>query len=290
MSNIESTRWILRGASWLMNREAPGFQWIYIPHLDYASQKFGPDSEQAKNALAELDQELAVFAEGVANSPNGQHTTFLSVGEYAMTNVDGAVHPNRILREAELLAVREENGAELLDLAKSSAFSMVDHQFAHVYVFDPNQNKSERARAIRRVAELFRDVVGVVGVYEGSERARIGMTHDRCGDVVLVSDESYWFAYYWWMDDRNAPGFARTVDIHRKPGYDPVELFFDPATKGIPVDASLVKGSHGVPATSARHRTAFICSRPVREADLRRPLRDTDVKAICLHLLSDSQS
>ncbi len=76
-----------------------------------------------------------------------------------------------------------------------------------------------------------------------------------------------WFTYHYWLDDARAPDFARTVDIHRKPGYDPVELFLDPALPlpklkiaatlreeslgfrdlmdVIPLDASLVKGSHG---------------------------------------------
>jgi hypothetical protein len=284
LSNIESTKWILRAAAWLIDRHAPNFHWIYLPHLDYASQKFGPNSPQATAALSELDRELAWFAERVAVSRIGKDAAFLVVGEYAMTDVSGVVYPNRVLREAGLLAVREEHGAESIDLARCAAFAMVDHQFAHVYVESSHQNR-ERERAVNRVVELFRGVPGIADVYAGAERAAIGATHERCGDVILVCDDAHWLAYYWWLDDAAAPPFARTVDIHRKPGYDPIELFFDPATRGIPLDASLVKGSHGVPATDPRQRTALICSLPSRAVDSGRCYRDTDFKGVCLNLL-----
>jgi len=286
LSNIESTRWILRAAAWLIDKHAPNFHWVYVPHLDYAAQKFGPDSPQARAALAELDRELAWFAERVAASPIGRNVVFVVAGEYAMTEMTGVVFPNRILREAGLVAVREEAGAEYIDLVRSAAFAMVDHQFAHVFVrHEVESNSHSRESTIAAVVESFRGVAGIAGVYAGAEREAIGMAQGRCGDVVLVCDDAHWLAYYWWLDDRAAPPFARTVDIHRKPGYDPVELFFDPATKSIPLNASLVRGSHGVPPTDPRHRTALICSAPSRAIDPIRCYRDTDLKAICLRLL-----
>jgi hypothetical protein len=284
LSNIESTKWILRAAAWLIDGHAPNFHWIYLPHLDYASQKFGPNSPQATAALSELDRELAEFAERVAASSVGKGAVLLVAGEYAMTDVFGVAYPNRVLREAGLLAVREEHGAEYIDHACSAAFAMVDHQFAHVYI-ESSQDRREQERAMNHVAELFRGVPGIAGVYAGAERAAIGATHERCGDVILVCDEAHWLAYYWWLDDAAAPPFTRTVDIHRKPGYDPVELFFDPATRGIPLDASLVKGSHGIPATCPRHRTALICSSTSRAVDSNRCYRDVDLKTVCLNLL-----
>ncbi len=333
LSNMESTRWILHGARRLIERHAPNLHLIYLPHLDYAAQKFGPDSPQARTALVELDAELASFAEFVGSSRIGATAAFLVAGEYAMTAVSGVVHPNRLLRQAGLLAVREEGGAEHVDLVASRAFAMVDHQFAHVYVksssasaADPrsaagggaaqsrgggagwgNTGGSERDHAgetgrihpadaasesdIERVAEVFRGVAGVAGVYAGRRRADIGLDHPRSGEIVLVAREESWFAYPWWLDDRAAPAFARTVDIHRKPGYDPVELFFDPATRGIPLDATLVKGSHGAPASSARQRSALILSSaPPDGVNFNNPLRDIDVKGLILALLSDEGS
>ncbi len=280
LSNIESTRWILRGAAWLIDRHAPNFHWIYVPHLDYASQKFGPNSPQAKAALAELDRELAVFAERVAASRIGKDAVFLVAGEYAMTNVTGVIYPNRILRESGLLKVEGRDGAEYLDFERSTAFAMVDHQFAHIFL---RQQGNQATR--QQVVEMFEKVPGIAGVYAGDDRAKIGMTHERCGDVVLVCDDTHWLAYYWWLDDAKAPPFARTVDIHNKPGYDPVELFFDPRTRAIPLDASLVKGSHGVPATAAHHRTALICSNPTPGIFQPEPIRDTDLNSIVKQLL-----
>ncbi len=314
LSNIESTRWILRGAAWLIDRHAPNFHWIYIPHLDYAMQKFGPNSPQARAALAELDSEFAAFVERVASSPIGKDAVFLVAGEYAMTDVTGVVYPNRILREAGLLAVEERSGASLppyqggikggqsyscdrkdegqlrsgaeyLDFVRSTAFALVDHQFAHIFARQEG-SKAKRQEVTVGVVDLFRKVPGIAGVYVGDERAEIGMTHERCGDVVLVCDETHWLAYYWWHDDAKAPPFARTVDIHNTPGYDPVELFFDPNTRGIPLDASLVKGSHGVPATSAHHRTALVCSTPNPAIPRDRSFRDTDLFSMVQQILA----
>ena len=284
LSNIESTRWILRGAAWLIDKHAPNFHWIYIPHLDYASQKYGPNSPQATAALAELDAELGVFAQRVAASRIGQDAVFLVAGEYAMTDVAGVVYPNRILREAGLLAVEERGGGEFLDMAGSTAFAMVDHQFAHVYVRHEG-TEARRHEVVEKTGELFRSMTGIACVYAGEQRAEIGMNHERSGDIVLVCDDAHWLAYYWWFDDAKAPPFARTVDIHSKPGYDPGELFIDPKTRGIPLDASLVKGSHGVPATAAHHRTAFICSDPDAIGGLSEPIRDVDMHAITRSLL-----
>ena len=283
LSNIESTRWILDAACWLMEQRGPHLNWIYIPHLDYASQKFGPNSSQARESLKELDAALGGFAHRVAAAAMGKRGAYLVVGEYAMTDVSGVVYPNRVLREAGLLAVRNEGGREYLDLKNSTAFAMVDHQFAHVYVH--SHQSPERTRGVLRVVDLFKDVVGIAGVYAGDDRARMGMDHPRSGDVVLVCDDAHWLAYYWWFDDALAPPFARTVDIHRKPGYDPVELFFDPATKGISLNAALVKGSHGGPATQAKHRTALICSIGSKAVQPGGVYRDTDAKRISLELL-----
>ena len=112
------------------------------------------------------------------------------------------------------------------------------------------------------------------------------MSHERSGELVLWADEAHWFAYYWWLDDAAAPRFARTVDIHRKPGYDPVELFFDPASKSIPLDASLVKGSHGAPAAGPQHRAALLCSRGSDVVQAGHVYRDTDIKRIVLELFA----
>lgn len=307
LSNIESTRWILRAAAWLHEKHAPNFHWIYVPHLDYSMQKFGPNTPQAKTAVAELDRELAVFADRVTASRTGNDAVFLVTGEYAMTDVTGVIYPNRILREAGQLAVRcqddpsllpyqrgtqvgqrdfaeNEGVAEFLDLNKSAAFALVDHQFAHIFLSPASQSTVDNRQA-QIIADIFCDVPGIDEVFVGDERARIGMTHDRCGDVILVCDDSHWLAYYWWLDDAKAPPFARTVDIHNKPGYDPVELFFDPKTRGIPLDASLVKGSHGVPATASHHRTAVLCSHTPSRHSKTVAVRDVDVISIVQTML-----
>ena len=279
LANIESTRWILDAARWLIDNRAPNFHWIYIPHLDYASQKFGPNSDEARDALVELDAELGRFAAGVAASAIGDKAVYLVAGEYALTDVSGVIYPNRLLREAGLLHVHDEPDGEIVDLATSPAFALVDHQLAHVFVRD------SEATNVKGIADLFRSAPGVAGVYEGNKRREIGLAHNRAGDIILVAEQSHWFAYYWWLDDEAAPPFARTVDIHRKPGYDPVELFFDPATRGIPLDARLVRGSHGAPATVSAQQAALICSATGGAVESARTYRDVEIKRISLQLL-----
>ena len=102
----------------------------------------------------------------------------------------------------------------------SRAFAVCDHQLAHVYVHDA-ADIEPRPRPL--AAEP-----GVARVLVGEERAELGLDHPRSGELVLLSEPDAWFAYPFWLDDRDAPDYARTVDIHRKPGYDPCELFFDP--------------------------------------------------------------
>jgi hypothetical protein len=167
----------------------------------------------------------------------------LAASEYVITPVDHVTFPNRLLRDAGLLAVREESGGEHLDFASSRAWALVDHQFSHVFVKDADP------ATVARVADLFRNAEGIAEVLAGDDRAKYNLRHPRAGEVILISSPKSWQAYYYWLDDAKAPAFARTVDIHRKPGYDPVELHFDMKTKSIPLDAALVKGSHGAPAT-----------------------------------------
>ncbi len=278
LAGLPSSRWIVDAAVWLARRHAPNLHVVYIPHLDYAAQKFGPDSPQAHQALAEFDALLGDFVARIAESSAGADVEWLLASEYTITPVSGAVFPNRLLRQAGLLAVRDDGaGAELLDFDRSRAFAVVDHQFAHIYV----QGADPAA-----VAEVFAGAPGVALAAHGRARRDLGLDHPRSGEVILLSDPDQWFAYYWWLNDAQAPAFARTVDIHLKPGYDPVELFFDPATRSIPLDASLVRGSHGLPADSPRLHGAVISSSPGLFDDMNGLLQDTDLAALLLSRLT----
>ena len=134
--------------------------------------------------------------------------------------------------------------------------------------------KDRRPDIVAQVENVFDGQQGFQIVLSGDARKTLNLDHERSGDVILVSTPSSWQAYYWWLDDNRAPEFARTVDIHRKPGYDPVELFFDPATKSIPLQPGLVKGSHGAPATDEHQRGAIVCNQPLLKAE---SIRDTDI-------------
>jgi len=236
LASIKGSEWITETALWFFERKRPNFMYIYVPHLDYQAQKWGPDAPQSMEALKELDQLLEkVFDRFRALADDLE---IIVAGEYAITPVSRPIYPNIALREAGFLAVKpEEGGGEVLDTGRSRAWALVDHQVAHVYVNDPS--------AFEAVADLCREMEGVERVLAGDERRELEIDPPRAGDIILVAEPDKWFAYPWWTDEAAAPAFARRVDIHRKPGYDPVELFMDPATGKIPLDASLIKGSHG---------------------------------------------
>jgi hypothetical protein len=224
--------------------------------------------------VAELDGVIGRLVDGFAAAYRHAEIVWLAASEYAITPVHHVSYPNRILREAGLLQVREEADGEHLDLEASRAWALVDHQFSHVFVQDGD------AATLQHVVDLFRHAEGIAEVLAGDQRTKYHLEHARTGDVVLISTPSSWQAYYWWLDDSRAPAFARTVDIHRKPGYDPVELHFDMATRSIPLDATLVKGSHGAPVEREEQRGVILASQPgVLGADA---LADVDVAGVVL--------
>jgi hypothetical protein len=221
-------------------------------------------------AVVELDGLLDEFFQAV--TALNANATFLVVSEYVITEVQHVLYPNRILREAGLVAVKPEQSEkpfEQLDFAASQAWALVDHQFSHVFVRDRD------ASVVRRVVELFKAQAGVAEVLAGNQLIKYGLNHERSGDVVIISEPTSWQAYYWWHEDVLAPSYARTVDIHRKPGYDPVELHFDPVNRCIPLDATLIRGSHGAPPTSSNmigvavsNKAGVIGQSPLRDIDI----------------------
>jgi predicted AlkP superfamily pyrophosphatase or phosphodiesterase len=277
LAGIQSSQWIADSAVLAARKFRPDFWYIYLPHLDYAAQKSGPDSPQAFKALADLDRLIGRMAEQMSEIYGGSGE-FIVASEYVITAVNHYVCPNRLLRQVGLLSViTGEDGVEYLDLENSRAWAMVDHQFAHVFVKDHDPN------VIGEVITVFSGVQGISGVLADEERQSLSMDHPRSGDVILISEPDSWMAWYWWLEDRLAPSFARTVDIHRKPGYDPVELFFDPVTKSIPIDAGLVKGSHGAPAVSPQQQGALITSWKALAAG--QVIPDTSIAAMAMAIL-----
>ncbi|MGX1573180.1 alkaline phosphatase family protein [Cellulosimicrobium funkei] len=272
-ADISSSRWIVDATRHVLRTHAPDLTMAYVPHLDYDLQRFGPTSPQADAAAAELDATLAPLLDDAAN----QGVTVLVVSEYGIADADRPVHLNRILRREGLLEVYVQDGKEQLDPWTSRAFAVADHQVAHVYLGD-QQDPALR----RRVTDLLRGVPGVDEVLDREAQARYGLDHERSGDLVVVAEPGAWFTYYFWLDDARAPEYARGVDIHRKPGYDPAELFFDPADRlakakaglnlvkkkvglryamsTVPLDASYVKGSHGRLPDSSADTPLVICS------------------------------
>ncbi len=271
-SGLPSSRWIAAAAARTLREEKPALTLAYLPHLDYDHQRFGPKDERSQRALSEID---AVVGE-LVHAADEAGAAVVVVSEYGLVDVSRPVHINRALREAGLLAARPTPAGEVLDVFGSRAFAVADHQVAHVYARD--------ASALAEARTLLAKLPGVARVLDREAQREFGLDHSRSGDLVALSERDAWFTYYYWTDTAAEPDFARTVDIHRKPGYDPCELFLDPelalpklhvarrlAQKKlgmrylmdvIPVDATLVRGSHGLLPATADEGPVFLSSEP----------------------------
>ncbi len=279
LSNIKSSKWIADSAVRAAAKFKPNFFYVYLPHLDYAAQKTGPNSPQAIQAIKDLDQLIGDFA-GQIESLHDEPIHWMIASEYVITEVNHVVYPNRILRNAGLLSVKVVDGLEYLDFENSRAWALVDHQFSHVFVKDADQN------TIDNVVNAFQGHTGIANVAQLDQRGALNLNHERSGEVVLVSEPNSWQAYYWWHDDKRAPSFARTVDIHQKPGYDPVELHFDMETMSVPLDATLIKGSHGAPAVSESDHGILLSSNS--DTIQGESIRDLDVYDLVMNEFAQS--
>jgi predicted AlkP superfamily pyrophosphatase or phosphodiesterase len=288
-ASIRSSEWIVGAARELLPEH--DLTLVYVPHLDYDLQRFGPDSPEARQAARDTDAAVAPLLDDAER----QGVTVIVLSEYGITAVDRPVDVNRALRRAGLLHVHTNPTGELLDPWTSRAFAVADHQVAHVYVRDPDD--------LDEVRRLLAGLDGVAEVLDRAGRAAYGLDHDRAGDLVLVAQPDAWFTYYYWLDDERAPDFARNVEIHRKPGYDPAELFFDPADKlakpkagatllrkklgfrysmqVVPLDPSCVRGSHGRLPDGPDDAPVLLCSDP---ALARNRIAATDVRDLLLEL------
>ncbi|WP_140939411.1 alkaline phosphatase family protein [Sphingobacterium lumbrici] len=272
-ANIQSSKWIAEASMITEELYDPTLSLIYLPHLDYCLQKFGNDWSNIGKELEEIDtliKELVAFYE-----KKGANIIILS--EYGIVPVDHPIHINRIFRQAGLLQVRVERGLELLDAGASQAFVVADHQVAHVYINDKS--------VLPEVKEILDKIPGIALVLDKEGKKAYGIDHARAGDFVLVADQKSWFTYYFWLDDAKAPDYARCVDIHKKPGYDPVEMFMSSKYRAlykllrkkagfryvmdvIPLNANLVKGSHGSVNTPSEFHPVLITDTDLNNSNI----------------------
>lgn len=264
-TSIKSSRWIAASARWIEEQHRPDLSLVFLPHLDYAPHIVGPEPAQIAGALAELDAVLAELLEFYAR----REVAVLVISEFGVVPVSRPVHLNRRFRQRGWIAVRHAEGREVLHAGACEAFAVADMQVAHVYVRDPARLEEVRAAV---AAEP-----GVAAVLDAEGKRAAGLDHPRAGDLVALAEPDAWFTYYFWLDDRLAPDYARTVDIFRKPGYDPVEMFLAPEVGGglaalqlglamardrlgvrspievTSLDAGLLRGAHGgAPPDEAR--------------------------------------
>jgi predicted AlkP superfamily pyrophosphatase or phosphodiesterase len=262
-ANIKSTEWIAEASMYTDDKYNPTLTLIYLPHLDYCLQKFGPDFSKISKELQEIDR----VVEKLVKFYEKKNASVILLSEYGIAPVTTPIHLNRLFRENGLLQIRIERGLELLDPGASKAFVVADHQVAHVYINDPSVTE--------KVRKLLETVPGIALILDREAKKEYHIDHERAGEFVLMADETSWFTYYFWLDDSKAPDYARVVDIHKKPGYDPVEMFMTSKARAgykllrkkagfryvmdvIPLDANLIKGSHGNIQTSKKFHPILI--------------------------------
>ena len=281
LTNISSTKWISDSAIHVMDTKSPEMCLVYLPHLDYNLQRVGPKHPSIKTDMIELDGVIGDLRK--CAEKNDYEVMILS--EYGIQEVDNPVHINRALRKDGYIAIRNECGEEHFDAGASRAFAVADHQLAHVYVKD--------MKDIPSVVKTLEKLDGIDEILVGDEREKVQLNHPRSGEIVCLSKKNAWFTYYYWLDDKVAPDYARAVDIHRKPGYDPVELFMIKGGKlkaaktllkkklgfrylmnVIPLDASLVKGSHGVLTDSNASGPILLSTIPLANSESALPMED----------------
>lgn len=293
-ADIVSSKWISEAAGMVMEIQDPTLTLVYLPHLDYPLQRLGPDHPDLPHELSRID---AICGRLIATARKREAVVII-LSEYGIEKVSEPVFLNRLLRKAGLLRVREELGGEHLDPGASRAFAIADHQLAHIYVND--------SKDLAETRDVIRAVPGVARVLGKDEKIAAGLDHSRSGDLVAFSNRQSWFCYYYWLDEKHAPDFARTVDIHRKPGYDPVELFFDrrllypelslgkrllkkrlgfrTLMDVVSIDPKLVKGSHGLLPGRTADGPLVISSEPGLLPDGK--LESTAVKGLILKSLN----
>ncbi|MFJ1713428.1 nucleotide pyrophosphatase/phosphodiesterase family protein [Streptomyces sp. NPDC088260] len=290
-ADLVSSQWIIDATRHILDTRHPDLALCYLPHLDYDLQRYGPDDPRSHRAAAELDRAMAPLLDDARR----EGRTVVALSEYGITRVDRPVDINRALRRAGLLEVHTQDGMEYLDPMASRAFAVADHQLAHVYVRRPEDLEVTRG--------ALRDVQGIEQLLDDEGKKAHGLDHPRSGELVAIADPDAWFTYYYWLDDAHAPDFAQLVEIHRKPGYDPVELFLDPqdpyvrvkaaaavARKKlgmryrmavVPLDPSPIRGSHGRLPQSDEEGPLILCSTPHAFTG---PVRATEVKSLLLKL------
>jgi predicted AlkP superfamily pyrophosphatase or phosphodiesterase len=290
-ADLVSSRWIIDATRHILRTRHPDLALCYLPHLDYDLQRYGPDDPRSLRAAADLDAAVAPLLDDA----RAEGRTVVALSEYGITPVSRPVDVNRVLRRAGLLEVHTQDGMEYLDPMASRAFAVADHQTAHVYV--------RRGEDLAQVRTLLEDVPGVAEILDDEDKKAHGLDHPRAGELVLVAEPDSWFTYYYWLDDARAPDFAQLVEIHRKPGYDPAELFMDPldpyvkvkaagalARKKlgmryrmavVPLDPSPVRGSHGRLPASDEDGPLLLCSTPHGPGDR---VAATEVKNLLLGL------
>ncbi|WP_440055265.1 alkaline phosphatase family protein [Pseudoalteromonas sp. T1lg65] len=272
-SDIRSSCWIVDCAIAHYQRNPSHLQFVYLPHLDYNLQRLGMDDPAIFDDVRAIDSQLGKLIDFA----DEKHISLMLVSEYGIHSVSEDIALNRLFRKQGWLSVRESLGTELLDAGASEAFAVADHQIAHIYVKNPKK--------VRAVAKMLREVAGIEHVLDKQAQAEWGIAHPRSGELIAVAKSGYWFSYYYWLDEGRRPDFANTVDIHRKPGYDPAELFIDPQIRFpvlkvisrliqkklglrmlmdvIPTNGAQVKGSHGRLPDTPEQGPLLISSEPI---------------------------
>lgn len=278
LASKKSSEWIAQAALDILEQFRPRLSLVYLPNLDYNAQRFGPNSEPFRQSVKELDEVIGMFVDQLEQRGLREDTRIVLLSEYNFKTVNQPVYINKLLNEHGYIQVKPVQGMDFADIEMCRAFALADHQIAHVYVKNPDD--------IEGVKQLLLNTPGVAEVWGEEEKQEHRIDHEGAGELIAIAEPNSWFVYYWWMNDERAPGFARTVDIHRKPGYDPVELFVDMKTFQIPLEPDRICGSHGLPVRDEQDLVSMIVTG--KDIELPEMIDATEVHQLLLQLALQS--
>ncbi len=231
--NIKGSEWIKNATLHILKNYLPDVAFTYIPHMDYISQRTGyKDSFTTFNELKNIINILRELLE--TSDVLGYDAIIFS--DYGADFVNTVYNPNRVLKQEKFLRTYKVKKYEYLDLYESDAFALCDHQIAYVFC--------NRYDVEDDIYKIFKQKYTNCDVYSKNELMDLGIYHKNMGSMALFAKQG-WFSYKWWNENEEGPDYKKHIDIHRKEGYDPLELFLEPWKFSISQNDSLVKMSMG---------------------------------------------
>ena len=162
-AGLPCTQWIARSAAEIIKNERPELTLVYLPHLDYDPQRFGPSGCDMARLVARAGRRVRpVLEQARAGRRTGVGRQRVRSWRRAAVRSCSTACCGRL----GCSRVRPGPFGEMLDTFGSQAFAVCDHQVAHVYLNQAGEQQHQRAR------RLISGLPGVACVLTGARPRR----------------------------------------------------------------------------------------------------------------------